>query len=219
MQDQLKHWRSKISSNSQEWEDRNASLLAEKKSMSRHYQSLKSAMDSFRGAQGERLKQLSLQVLQHTNYQSRPAAPTPGVVRVSVCKTLSEFVIPPPVVKYGSGIRAEGICAYVQAQSAEEDLNGVVKQAEGLLKLAEMCRRLETEQASPYTDLYMVSTHGCTFSSECVSVECFPRISELFQPCPIDHHVVPSLSNQVAWMHSVVRIITAHLLRTCGRSV
>jgi hypothetical protein len=30
--------------------------------MSRHYQSLKSAMDSFRGAQGERLKQLSLQV-------------------------------------------------------------------------------------------------------------------------------------------------------------
>ena len=62
MQDQLKHWRSKITSNSQEWEDRNASLLAEKKSMSRHYQSLKSAMDSFRGAQGERLKQLSLQV-------------------------------------------------------------------------------------------------------------------------------------------------------------
>lgn len=65
VQDQLKHWRSKISSNSQEWEDRNASLLAEKKSMSRHYQSLKSAMDSFRGAQGERLKQLSLQVLFH----------------------------------------------------------------------------------------------------------------------------------------------------------
>lgn len=30
--------------------------------MSRHYQSLKSAMDSFRGTQGERLKQLSLQV-------------------------------------------------------------------------------------------------------------------------------------------------------------
>lgn len=93
MQDQLKHWRGKISSNSQEWEDRNASLLAEKKSMSRHYQSLKGAMDSFRGAQGERLKQLCL-----------------------------------------------------QAQGAEHELHDVIHQAEGLLKLAEMCRGLETEQ-------------------------------------------------------------------------
>ena len=43
------------------------------------------------------------------------------------------------------------VCVGVQAQSAEEDLNGAVKKAESLLKLAEMCRRLET--AVSYTHL------------------------------------------------------------------
>jgi hypothetical protein len=93
VQDQLKHWRGKISCNSQEWEDRNTSLLVEKKAMSRHYASLKGTMDAFRAAQGERLKQLSL-----------------------------------------------------QAHAAELELQAVITQAEGLLKLAEMCRGLESEQ-------------------------------------------------------------------------
>lgn len=93
VQDQLKHWRTKIHTVSMEWEDRNAALLAEKKIMAGHYQSLKAAMDSFRAVQGERLKQLSL-----------------------------------------------------QSQAAERELTAVIQHAERILKLAEMCRKLETEQ-------------------------------------------------------------------------
>ena len=55
----------------------------------------------------------------------------------------------------------------VQAQSAEEDLNGAVKKAESLLKLAEMCRRLETEQVRFSSHLYSacaVNTPRCYIS-------------------------------------------------------
>eukprot|EP00892_Ulva_mutabilis_P004203 jgi/Ulvmu1/2154/UM129_0014.1 len=93
LQDQLKHWRTKIHTVSMEWGDRNAALLTEKRIMAGHYQGLKSAMDSFRAVQGERLKQLSL-----------------------------------------------------QAQTAERELTAVIQHAERILKLAEMCRKLETEQ-------------------------------------------------------------------------
>lgn len=93
MQDQLKHWRTKIHTVSMEWEDRNSALLAEKKIMAGHYQSLKTAMDGFRAVQAERLKQLSL-----------------------------------------------------QSQAAERELTAVIQHAERILKLAEMCRKLETEQ-------------------------------------------------------------------------
>lgn len=96
VQDQLKHWRTKIHTVSMEWEDRNAALLAEKKIMAGHYHSLKTAMDSFRAVQAERLKQLSL-----------------------------------------------------QAQTAERELTAVIQHAERILKLAEMCRKLETEQVRP----------------------------------------------------------------------
>lgn len=61
--------------------------------MTNHYQSLKSSMDSFRGQQADRLKQLSL-----------------------------------------------------QAGACEKDLSDRIVEAEHMLKLAEMCRKLETEQ-------------------------------------------------------------------------
>lgn len=60
LQEALQHWRTKIATNSREWEDRNKSLRNEKEIMTRHYSGLKSSMDQFRAVQGERLKQLSL---------------------------------------------------------------------------------------------------------------------------------------------------------------
>ncbi|KAF5833975.1 flagellar associated protein [Dunaliella salina] len=60
LQEALTHWRTKISTNSREWEDRNRALRSEKEIMSRHYSHLKSNMDNFRAAQGNRLKTLTL---------------------------------------------------------------------------------------------------------------------------------------------------------------
>jgi len=48
LQEALTHWRTKISTNSREWEDRNRALRSEKEIMSRHYGHLKSNMDNFR---------------------------------------------------------------------------------------------------------------------------------------------------------------------------
>lgn len=60
LQDSLAHWRTKIATNSREWEERNRLLRNEKDIMSRHYQTLKGGMNRFRGAEGGRLKQLTL---------------------------------------------------------------------------------------------------------------------------------------------------------------
>lgn len=59
--------RTKIATNSKDWEERNRALRNEKDIMSRHYQALKATMDRFRAAQADRLKTLSL---------SRRAAPS-----------------------------------------------------------------------------------------------------------------------------------------------
>mmetsp|Transcript_30030 Transcript_30030/g.66514 ORF Transcript_30030/g.66514 Transcript_30030/m.66514 type:complete len:550 (-) Transcript_30030:342-1991(-) len=60
LQEALQHWRTKIATNSREWEDRNRALRNEKEIMTRHYSALKGSMDHFRAAQADRLKQLSL---------------------------------------------------------------------------------------------------------------------------------------------------------------
>jgi hypothetical protein len=52
------HWRTKISTNSREWEERNRLLKVEKDVMSRHYQNLKGGMNRFRTSEINRLKQL-----------------------------------------------------------------------------------------------------------------------------------------------------------------
>mmetsp|Transcript_14746 Transcript_14746/g.41521 ORF Transcript_14746/g.41521 Transcript_14746/m.41521 type:complete len:530 (-) Transcript_14746:148-1737(-) len=93
LQDNLAHWRTKIATNSKDWEERNRALRNEKDIMSRHYQALKSTMDRFRAGQAERLKTLSL----------------------------------------SSG-------------KAENDLAMKRELAEQILKLAELCRKMETEQ-------------------------------------------------------------------------
>lgn len=58
LQDSLAHWRTKISTNSREWEERNRLLRVEKDVMSRHYQNLKGGMNRFRTSEINRLKQL-----------------------------------------------------------------------------------------------------------------------------------------------------------------
>lgn len=60
LQDSLAHWRTKIATNSREWEERNKSLRREKDSMARHYQKLKASMNRFRAGQLQRLKSLAL---------------------------------------------------------------------------------------------------------------------------------------------------------------
>ncbi|KAL6760063.1 flagellar associated protein [Haematococcus lacustris] len=60
LQEALQHWRTKIATNSREWEERNKALRSEKEIMTRHYTHLKSGMDHFRAVQGERLKALTL---------------------------------------------------------------------------------------------------------------------------------------------------------------
>lgn len=60
LQQALTHWRTKIATNSREWEDRNRALRNEKEIMSKHYAHLKSGMDHFRASQAERLKALTL---------------------------------------------------------------------------------------------------------------------------------------------------------------
>jgi len=60
LQDSLAHWRTKISTNSREWEERNRLLRNEKDIMSRHYQNLKGGMTRFRNTETNRLKQLTI---------------------------------------------------------------------------------------------------------------------------------------------------------------
>ena len=60
LQEDLQHWRTKIATNSREWEERNGALRREKELMARHYSQLKSALDAGRQQQKERLKALSL---------------------------------------------------------------------------------------------------------------------------------------------------------------
>mmetsp|Transcript_14166 Transcript_14166/g.34091 ORF Transcript_14166/g.34091 Transcript_14166/m.34091 type:complete len:601 (-) Transcript_14166:185-1987(-) len=60
LQDSLVHWRTKIATNSREWEERNRALRNEKEIMSRHYQELKGGMNGFRNKEGEKLKALIL---------------------------------------------------------------------------------------------------------------------------------------------------------------
>ena len=58
LQDNLVHWRTKISTNSREWESRNKALRSEKDIMAQHYHRLKASMDKFRSGEGSRLKAL-----------------------------------------------------------------------------------------------------------------------------------------------------------------
>lgn len=47
----------------------------------------------------------------------------------------------------------------LQAQAAERELTAIIQHAERILKLAEMCRKLETEQVGPLMLLHSPVTH------------------------------------------------------------
>ena len=51
-QEALQHWRTKISTNGREWEERNRALRNEKEIMTRHYSGLKVGEEGGRGADG-----------------------------------------------------------------------------------------------------------------------------------------------------------------------
>ncbi|MEW5310230.1 MAG: hypothetical protein WDW38_002047 [Sanguina aurantia] len=60
LQESLQHWRTKIATNSAEWDERNRALRHEKEIMTRHYGGLKASMDASRAGQAGRLRALSL---------------------------------------------------------------------------------------------------------------------------------------------------------------
>ncbi|CAG9461858.1 unnamed protein product [Pedinophyceae sp. YPF-701] len=93
LQEALAHWRTKISTNSAEWEERNAALRDEKDGMQKHYTGLKLQMDRFRRQQQHRLRELSK-----------------------------------------------------NSSASIDGLNERIRLAERILKLGELCRRLETDQ-------------------------------------------------------------------------
>jgi predicted nucleic acid-binding Zn-ribbon protein len=76
LQDSLAHWRTKIATNSKDWEERNRALRNEKDIMSRHYQALKATMDRFRAAQADRLKTLSISRYTHALLLTQALLPT-----------------------------------------------------------------------------------------------------------------------------------------------
>jgi len=59
LQNSIAHWRTKISSNGKECEDRNNALREEKDQISKHFSQLKSRMNSFRDQQSKRLTDLT----------------------------------------------------------------------------------------------------------------------------------------------------------------
>lgn len=109
LQDSLVHWRTKIATNSREWEERNRALRNEKEIMSRHYQELKGGMNKFRSKEGKKLQALIL----------------------------------------NSG-------------AAAKDLDEKLSKAEKLLRLAELSRKMETEQEKVAPFYASVAADGAT---------------------------------------------------------
>eukprot|EP00798_Chlamydomonas_sp_ICE-L_P003323 gene3323-13354_t len=98
LQEALQHWRTKIATNSREWEERNRALRSEKEIMTRHYSSLKGAMDQFRASQGERLRQLSLNSHSAEETLNKKLAVAENILKLSeLCRkyeTEQEKVLP-----------------------------------------------------------------------------------------------------------------------------
>ena len=77
LHDSLSHWRTKIATNTREWEERNRSLRDEKDTMAKHYQELKGRMNRFRDAENERIKALAI----HSSNAIKVGVPLCEIVR------------------------------------------------------------------------------------------------------------------------------------------
>ena len=60
LQDSVAHWKSKLSSNQRECEERNRALKEEKDAISKHFQELKNRMNKFRDSEARRLHDLTI---------------------------------------------------------------------------------------------------------------------------------------------------------------
>ena len=138
--------RTKIATNSKDWEERNRALRNEKDIMSRHYQALKSTMDRFRAGQSDRLKTLSLSRCPLLSFLFSPSPSCPHIAP------------PPPPHPPSNGDEClqltpsfVSLCVVplppcLRSGNAEKDLGSKQELAEQILKLAELCRKMETEQ-------------------------------------------------------------------------
>lgn len=111
LQDSLTHWRTKISSNSREWDTRNKALRAEKDIMAQHYHRLKASMDKFRQGEGQRLKALSLNSREAIDELKKKVEMAEKILHLAeLCRKLeteSEKVLPFASLSQLSGPQAE----------------------------------------------------------------------------------------------------------------
>ena len=111
LQDSLTHWRTKISSNSREWDTRNKALRSEKDIMAQHYHRLKASMDKFRQGEGQRLKALSLNSRQSIDELKQKVEMAERILHLAeLCRKLeteAEKVLPFASLSQLSGPQAE----------------------------------------------------------------------------------------------------------------
>jgi hypothetical protein len=154
VQEDLQHWRTKIATNNREWEERNAALRREKDLMGRHYAQLKAALDAGRAAAAERLKQLSVM-------SSSAMQVGGGVGIIMLNRTYAQRLC--LVARAGSRAGQQGgqhdhacsLTCPLLLTCLPQDLRAKLAKAESVLKLAEMCRKLETEheKVAPFVEL------------------------------------------------------------------
>ena len=128
LQDSLTHWRTKISSNSREWDTRDKALRSEKDIMAQHYHRLKASMDKFRQGEGQRLKALSLNSRQSIDELKQKVEMAERILHLAeLCRKLeteAEKVLPSASLSQLSGPQAEveGEGQELSSESSMENL-------------------------------------------------------------------------------------------------
>ena len=128
LQDSLTHWRTKISSNSREWDTRDKALRSEKDIMAQHYHRLKASMDKFRQGEGQRLKALSLNSRQSIDELKQKVEMAERILHLAeLCRKLeteAEKVLPFASLSQLSGPQAEveGEGQELSSESSMENL-------------------------------------------------------------------------------------------------
>jgi hypothetical protein len=184
-QEELQHWRTKIATNTREWEERNGALRREKELMSRHYAQLKAALDGGRQQQAARLKALSINageaikvrgcrlggcvrgggvVMCLKGVSCRARGQGPGMEETQQAKQAATCQCDPAdIVGSPTAASTPSMTVDIQPYSTPpthspfptldcplvpvlQELRKKLAKAESILKLAEVCRKMETEQ-------------------------------------------------------------------------
>lgn len=129
LQDSLTHWRTKISSNSREWDIRNKALRSEKDIMAQHYHWFKRSMDKSRQREGQRLKALSLNSRQAIDELKQKVETAEKILHLAdLCRKLeTETEKAPPSLSQLSGPQdeVEGDGQDPTSDSSMEKLGGL----------------------------------------------------------------------------------------------